>query len=118
MDGISFEIKMPKLFFAKDFKFYAKIADSFAGIVLTFFLYNSEYFSLGGSIVFFYFIVAIIWKIGERFSLFLAIGCLLVFTVSVISKNDALAENLSKYLYYFLIILAVQIIWDEMFGKK
>lgn len=115
------EIKLE--FSVPSFLMEQKTKKMFRNIILlgwfafTFFVWKNYDLSFFEMATLAYLGISLIWKTPSRFSAGLALVFLAITPFLLMLKNDALAETVAVYAYYFLVITVVQEIW-ELRGEK
>lgn len=87
-------------------------------LTFTFFVWKSYDFSIFEMAILAYLGISFIWKTPSRFSTGLALIFLALTPIFLMLKNEALAEKVVVYAYYFLVITVIQEVWEVRRGKK
>jgi hypothetical protein len=107
MKEISFEIKIPKIRLSRYWKRNIKIIFSVFIIAGAFIAKQNFDFSFIGTLILVYFCISLLWNLASRIAVSLALFFLVLTPISLVLKNNVLAETVAIYAYYFLIIAVI-----------
>lgn len=108
MKEIKFEISIPEFFYTKKTWEQMRVGLSIVWVVAIFFIATSYALAAAEMAILAYLGISIIWKLSSRISAFLALVLLASEPFLLYLKNDALAETLAVYAFYFLVITVIQ----------
>ncbi len=108
MKEIKLEIPIPEFFRSDKNSHSIRITLSIIWVIVVFFIATSYALAAAEMAILAYLGISIIWKLSSRISAFVAILFLASCPILLLLKNDALAETLAVYAYYFLVITVIQ----------
>ncbi len=111
MKEINFEIKVPTFHISSGWQKKLKVALSVLVVVGSFLTWQNFDVTFVGTLILVYFGISLIWSLSSRISASLALFFLVCTPILLAMKNDALAETMAIYAYYFLVITVMSEIW-------
>lgn len=108
MKEIKFEISVPEFFRSDGSHHPVRVGLSIIWIIVVFFAATSYALSVAEVFILAYFGISMIWELSSRISAFAALILIASEPFLLYFKNDALAETLAVYAFYFLVITVIQ----------
>jgi len=118
MKEVKFEIPVPAFLGTQKIKDWTKIGFSVLWLAATIFIGMNYDFSFLEMLILAYFGLCLIWRLDSRISASLALFFLIATPILLMLKNDALAETVAIYAYYFLVITVIQLVFELKNGQK
>lgn len=118
MKEIKFEFSVPSFLMEQKTKKMFRNIILLGWLILTFFVWKRYDLSFFEMAILAYLGISLIWKTPSRFSAGLALIFLALAPIFLMLKNEALAETVAVYAYYFLVITVLQEILELRREKK